>query len=131
MFAWKCTFLVTIGYKWIIELHSKNISTLTYYLLDLFVLTVLILKFLKEEEDSGGRQITFLVGILEDLTWPFMVLVFEVWVITTYTLRILWLEVVMQYRTEKLRVSKKLCIGCSNTNKSLKSVLKSPQYFVI
>ena len=39
---------------------------------------VLILKFLKEEEDSGGRQIAFLVGILEDLTWPFMVLVFEV-----------------------------------------------------
>jgi hypothetical protein len=26
----------------------------------------------------GGRQIAFLVGILEDLTWPFMVLVFEV-----------------------------------------------------
>ena len=51
---------------------------MTYYLLDLFVLTVLILKFLKEEEDSGGRQIAFLVGILEDLTWPFMVLVFEV-----------------------------------------------------
>ena len=42
------------------------------------MLTVLILKFLKEEEDSGGRQIAFLVGILEDLTWPFMVLVFEV-----------------------------------------------------
>ena len=40
--------------------------------------TVLILKFLKEEEDSGGRQIAFLVGILEDLTWPFMVLGFEV-----------------------------------------------------
>ena len=33
---------------------------------------------MKEEEDSGGRQIAFLVGILEDLTWPFMVLVFEV-----------------------------------------------------